>query len=128
MVKAVLAALLLIGARAEAQGCQDYFTVGYLTAGYEATGYYSVGGCVNVPDVTSQPIATATLSLQAVGLDAGVLTSRCSAQAVNNVIDQTPGAGLIAIIGDLVNLSVSNGMACPPGDRKLLRLNLEIKP
>ena len=106
------AALLLAGGAAHAQ-CEGYFESGYVDTGYFASGYLEEGDCVATPDVIGEASsAAADLVLEAVGLDLGTVTARCSSAALNQVIDQAPPAGTIVALGTLVVISTSNNTPC----------------
>lgn len=121
----IVAALLLItsGGVAHAQ-CSGYFDSGYVDTGYYDVGYLEDGSCVVVPDVTDQvSSAAADVELEALGIDLGTATARCSSEMVNYVTDQSPPAGTIVALASLVNVFTSNGSPCE--GRPPLWLHLE---
>ena len=56
--------------------------------------------------------AAADAILEGVGLDLGGSTARCSAEILDVVIGQSIGPGVSVDIGTLVDVLVSNGVAC----------------
>lgn len=71
---------------------------------------------VPVPDVTDQATsAAADTELEAAGFDLGAVTERCSTEADNQVVGQNPAPGVPAVPGSLVDILVSNGLACSSG-------------
>jgi hypothetical protein len=104
--------LLLVAATAQA----DYFASGYKASGYYASGYFEVdagGGQVAVPNVVGEAdSAAADAILEGEGLDLGGVTARCSAEAEDEVVGQSPGPGVLVDLGALVDVLVSNGIEC----------------
>ena len=80
-------------------------------------------GTTFVPNVVGLSTVNADTALEAVSLDTGTVTDRCSGFADDTVLGQSPLAGAEVNIGTTVDLEASNGMACPsPGQRPGIRL------
>lgn len=79
----------------------------------------AAAGTVAVPNVIGEvSSAAADTTLEAVGLDLGVVASRCSAEALNEVVAQDPSPGVVVNLGELVDVLVSNGVECVNNGRK----------
>jgi hypothetical protein len=90
------------------------------TANMWATGIWSARSCdgtptVTVPDVVGDLAADADTALEAVDLDTGTVTPQCSVQALNTVLSQNPPAGASVVVGALVDIWTSTGVACVGG-------------
>lgn len=113
---------LLIGSIIAARSVSaDY----YIFAGGAFT--FSQGGTTSVPNVTALDTTEADVALEAVGLDTGIVTTACSAEALAEVLSQNPAAGTLVELGTLVDLVASSGAACTgAGSRLSLGLNLRL--
>lgn len=70
-------------------------------------------GGVTVPNVVGEAnSAAADVILEAVGLDLGTVSEQCSAEPDDEVLAQNPLSGANALLGSLVDINVSNGVAC----------------
>jgi len=122
---AAVALLLSAGGAAHAQ-CSGYFESSYPDSGYYASGYLEEGSCVATPNVIGQASsAAADVILEAIGLDLGNVTARCSAVTLNQVIDQAPPAGTIVALGTLVAISTSNNTPCEGRPQLWLGVHVE---
>ena len=84
---------------------------------------YGAASQVSVPNVVGLSTTNADTALEAVSLDTGTVTDRCSGFADDTVLSQSPIAGAQVNTGTTVDLEASNGMACPsPGQRPGVRL------
>ena len=70
---------------------------------------------VAAPNVVGLSLTDADTELEAVGLDTGVTTPRCSSEAADQVLRQNPLAGTVVPLGSSIDLVYSDGMECPPG-------------
>lgn len=111
-----LAALALLAFPALAAEEEPSWALGSWASGSWASGSWGVDeNTVAVPDVVGEAdFAAADLVLEGVGLDGGTETEKCSGAPDNEIIDQSIASGTIVALGTLVNLSSSNGVACPP--------------
>lgn len=91
----------------------QYFTV-VATDSQGAAAYQSVhvvqsAGPATVPNVVGQLQAAASATLAGAGFGTGTVTPVFYAAPVGQVISQSPSGGTSALLGQLVNLSVSQG-------------------
>jgi beta-lactam-binding protein with PASTA domain len=78
---------------------------------------------VAVPNVVGQASsAAADTILMAAGLDLGGVTARCSSDTVNHVVGQSPAPGVLVVAGSLVDVLISNGVACDLAGKAGVRL------
>jgi hypothetical protein len=112
--------LLLAGLAAGALvSSQDTAAVGWVGIPLQGFGDESIP----VPDVVGEASsAAADVILEAALLDLGAVTARCSAAALNEVLGQDPAPGVLVAAGELVDVLVSNGVACPNSARPGVRL------
>lgn len=92
------------------------FANGAWAAGSWADGIWGAADApelVAVPSVIGQAdAAAADAILEGDGLDLGGVTARCSAETEDEVVGQSPGAGVLVELGSLVDILVSNGEEC----------------
>lgn len=131
MLKAArLVALMLALVTVRADAAMTFATDGDWAAGSFGTtdwedGSFLEGAAagVQVPTVTGESsTAAADAILEAVGLDLGGATDRCSSEPDNEVVGQSPQAGEIVDLGSLVYVTVSNGVECEIRGRSGVRL------
>lgn len=73
-------------------------------------------GTIPVPNVIGEAnAAAAEAEFEAVGLDIGATTARCSDETVDEVVGQDPAPGVLVAPAALVDVLVSNGVECPSG-------------
>ena len=77
---------------------------------------------VAVPNVIGQDQGGADTLLEAVGLDTGGLTNRCSTEMAGYVVGQSPAPGVEVELGSLIDLLLSDGNACSIVGRPGVRL------
>lgn len=92
------------------------FATGTWASGSWADGIWGAADApelVAVPSVIGQANSAAADSiLEGDGLDLGGVTARCSAETEDEVVGQSPGAGVLVELGSLVDILVSNGEEC----------------
>ena len=103
--------LSLIAVLAPSLALADYFEIGFHAEGYFEFNYF-VGGSVIVPNVVGLSATDADIALEAVGLDTGGITARCSAETVDTVLSQSPLAASQVTLATTIDLVTSNGVAC----------------
>lgn len=81
---------------------------------------------VQVPDVKGIDLEEADMALEAVSLDTGTVTTRCSAEEENIVLRQTPKAGAFVELGSLIDLVASSGEECPPSGKPVNSISIDI--
>lgn len=124
LIRYAAAALALLASGQAAAQCSGYFDEDYVETGYFASGYLEEGSCVVVPLVIGEASAAAAdATLEALGLDLGTATARCSAATLDQVIDQAPPAGTVVPLATLVDVFTSNNTPCE--GRPPLWLHLE---
>ena len=116
-VLAAIALLLLSSAGYAAEQCAT--VVGWVGVPLCTSAVF-----VTVPDVVGDSLTDADTALEAVLLDTGAVSSRCSDELLDIVLSQRPAAGASAAEGSTVDLTASNGVACPPNRGRRIGLGL----
>lgn len=76
-----------------------------------------------IPNVVGQATSGAAATvLTGAGFVLGVVTTKCSVATLNQVIEQDPTAGTLAVGGTAVNVATSTAVACVPRGGSGLRL------
>lgn len=102
----LLALALLVSFSADAAPAYYAFVAGAFIQGPDSSD-------VQVPNVVGETQSAADTDLVAAGLATGTVTQRCSSQAVNIVLTQSPVAGTFVALSSSVDLQTSNGVECP---------------
>jgi len=129
----VVASLLLAGTLfiAASPARADFIDSGFFATGFDETGFFEADGApadIPVPNVVGEAdSAAADAILEGDGLDLGTVTTHCSAAALDEIIGQDPLAGVLVSLGTLVNVTASDGMACPPGSGSQLNIILRLR-
>jgi beta-lactam-binding protein with PASTA domain len=117
-----LIAIAVLGSVLAAPARADFIASGFFASGFVVDGFFVADGGspqVTVPNVVGEAdFAAADAILEAASLDAGTETEQCSAAPDNEVIGQNPIAGATVSTGTLVDLTTSNGVACPSATRR----------